>query len=100
MLLPYLKMQIRGILPAPGTDLRDRAALPDIFPYLDKYLGIMRIDGLDAVAMFYYDRLPETPYLIFAEDDPAAPGSYDYRPRPRLDIYAFVRRRSCLLAEG
>lgn len=100
MPLSYFEMQIRGILPAPGTDLRDRMALLDIFPYFDQYFGIMRIDCLYAVAMVYYDRFTETPYLIFAEDDPTAPGSYNYRPRPRSDIDALIRRRSCLLTEG
>ena len=99
MFFSYLKMEIRGILPAPGTDLRDRVALPDIFPYLDQYLGIMRIDSLDAVAVVYYDRLPETPDLILAEYDPAAPGSDDDSPNPRLDIDAFVRGRAPLLSE-
>ena len=37
--------------PCPGADLSDRLGLPDIFPYLDQYLGIMRIDRLDAVTM-------------------------------------------------
>ena len=73
MPLSYLKMQIGRIPSSRRTDLRDRLGLLDVLSYLHQYLRIMRIDRLYAVAMVYYDRLPEPLYLLLAEYYPPAP---------------------------